>query len=161
MGLDTYFYRTNKSNVGKDFDPFKTSCVEVAYFRKFWGLLNFFPGYQGCEYIEVSRETIDSLCNLAKKLIKMLEKTLTDNGWIIEHSPLCKDSNGDWYHNFELENGLFTESLEEMTDNVCYEVFDCGDAFITYKVISLYQSFKDILDNTNWDTDSILMESDW
>lgn len=63
---------------------------EVAYFRKFWWVLNFF-GYSDSYYANdkpVSKEHIEEARNLAEKTIKMVMKHFTDKGFEIDQSPL-------------------------------------------------------------------------
>lgn len=173
MGLDTYFFRSSREaeEVLKKYEDNKYIRVnreEVAYFRKFWGLLNRF-NYGDVEYgtyVEISKEKIVELRDEAKKTIMLVEKYLTENGWEIAHSPLERVKlNGDYTKWLDecivLKNGIFTEALESECDSVCNEVYEESDSFLFRKVITLYQKFSDILDSTDFDKEIILMESDW
>lgn len=180
MGLDTYFVRTSRNafevykknlddNGYSQKDPYiNIRMDEVAYFRKFWSLfnrLNYSEEYYG-KYVEVPKEKIVALRDEAKKTIMMVEKYLVENGWEIEHSPLERIKlEGDYTKWLDecivLKSGVFTESLEDKCDEICNEVYEESDAFLFRKVITLYQKFSDILDNTNFDTELILHESDW
>lgn len=173
MGLDTYFFRSSREaeEVIKKYEDSKYIRVnreEVAYFRKFWSLLNRF-NYGDAEYgtyVEIPKEKIVELRDEAKKTIMMVEKYLTENGWEIEHSPFERVKlEGDYTKWLDecivLKNGIFTEALEEECDSVCNEVYEENDSFIFRKVVTLYQKFSDILDSTDFDKEIILMESDW
>lgn len=180
MGLDTRFVRTSKrafelykQNI--DEDGYSTldkyiiiKMDDVAYFRKFWSLLkrmNYSDKDYG-RYVEVSVDKIIELRNEAKKTILMVEKYLKDEGWEIENSPLNRiNLEGDytkWLDQcISLKNGVFTNSLEEKCDDICNEVYEESDAFLFRKVITLYQKFSDILEQTNFENEIILHESDW
>lgn len=180
MGLDTYFVRTSrnafeiyKQNLSEDGYGQKDSYInirmdEVAYFRKFWSLLhrmNYRDEDYG-KYVEVPMGKIVELRNEAKKTIMMVEKYLKEKGWEIEHSPLERVSiEGDytkWLDEcISLKNGVFTESLEDECDAICNEVYEESDAFLFRKVVTIYQKFSDILENTDFNKEIILHESDW
>lgn len=173
MGLDTYFCRISKeafSLIEKyECDKYiKVNTEEVAYFRKFWSLLNRFS-YNTDNYgkwVEVPIDKIIYLREEAKKTILMVLKFLKEHGWEVDHSPLnkinLKDDNAIWPDEcISLKNGVFTESLEDKCDEICNEVYEEYDAFLFRKVITLYQKFSDILEQTNFDTEMIIMSSDW
>lgn len=180
MGLDTYFVRTSrnafeiyKQNLSEDGYSQKDSYInvrmdEVAYFRKFWSLLNrlnYTDDNYG-KYVEVSMDKIVELRNEAKKTILMVLKYLKDSGWDIEMSPLERVTlEGDYSEWFDrcvsLKNGVFTEDLEDQCDNICSKVYEEPDAFLFRKVVTLYQKFSDILEKTDFDKEIILHESDW
>ena len=160
MGLDTYFYRVSKSDIYN-----RDKYNEVAYFRKFWSLLerlDYNSSLCGA-YIEVPFKTLVDLRNEAKKTIMMVEKYLTDNGWKIEQSPLNYNSNNndDYDDIFTLKNGIFTEDLESECDNICNKVYQESDSFLFRKVSYLYMRLTYILETTDFDNEVILHESDW
>lgn len=180
MGLDTNFVRTSrnayeiyKQNLDEDGynvvdDYVNIKMDEVAYFRKFWGLLGRldYSDENYGKYVEVPVDKIIELRNEAKKTIMMVEKYLKENGWEIEHSPLQRVKlEGDytkWLDEcISLKNGVFTESLEDECDAICNEVYEEADSFLFRKVVTLYQKFSDILEQTNFEKEIILHESDW
>lgn len=180
MGLDTNFVRTSrnayeiyKQNLSEDGYNIKDKYVtirmdDVAYFRKFWSLLRrlHYTDENYGKYVEVPKEKIKELRDEAKKTIMMVEKYLKEKGWEIEHSPLERVKlEGDytkWLDEcISLKNGVFTESLEEECDEICNEVYEEPDAFLFRKTITLYQTFSDILDQTDFEKELILHESDW
>lgn len=173
MGLDTYFFRSSieAEEVLKNYRDSKYIRVnreEVAYFRKFWSLLNRldYGDEEYGTYVEIPKEKIEELRDEAKKTIMMVEKYLTEIGWEIEHSPLERVKlEGDYTKWLDecivLKNGIFSEALESECDNVCNEVYEENDFFLFRKVITLFQKFSDILDSTDFDKELILTESDW
>lgn len=173
MGLDTYFNRISKEAYALmekyECDKYiKIQPEEVAYFRKFWSLLNRFD-YGDKNYgkwVEVPMDKLISLREEAKKTILMVLKFLKENGWEIDRSPLdrvkLEGDYTDWLDEcISLKNGVFTESLEDQCDEICYTVYEEPDAFLFRKVVTLYQKFSDALEQTNFDTEMIIMESDW
>ena len=181
MGLDTYFYRASKQDAC---DHFSYSYDEVAYFRKFWGLLKRLDySNEHCGmYIEVPRTKLVELATEARKTIMMVEKYLTDQGWQIKFSPLNKYSVYDLYKDIFnedddieplknefiwpeeviiLENGIFTDSIADECDHICEQVYKESDYAIFTKVVILYQKLTDILNDTDFNTQVILHESDW
>ncbi len=180
MGLDTAFVRTSrnayeiyKQNLDDSgymvIDKYVTIRMDdVAYFRKFWSLLdrlNYTDDDYG-KYVEVTKEKIEELRNEAKNTILVVEDYLKDNEWEIEHSPLERiDLDGDYIKWLDkcisLKNGVFTSSLEEKCDKICSEVYERSDDFLFRKVITLYQKFSDILEQTDFKKELILHESNW
>lgn len=161
MGLDTYFYRVSKSDLSN-----KDKYNEVAYFRKFWSLLERLDYNSSLcgTYVEVPFEKLVDLRNEAKKTTMMVEKYLTDNGWKIEKSPLNYNSNS--YNNncddiLTLKNGILTEDLESECDHICNKVYQEADDFLFRKVVYLYEQLTYILETTDFDNEVILHESDW
>jgi hypothetical protein len=173
MGLDTHFARISKEALTlmekyKNDKYIHIEHEEVAYFRKFWSLLNRFDygDDKYGEWVEVPLDKIISLREEAKKTILMVLKYLKEQGWEVDHSPLDRVGlEGDYTKWLDecitLKNGVFTESLEDSCDAICNEVYEESDAFLFRKVVTLYQKFSDILEQTNFDTEVILMESDW
>lgn len=180
MGLDTNFVRTSrnayeiyKQNLDEDGynvvdDYVNIKMDDVAYFRKFWSLLNRldYSDENYGKYVEVPVDKIIELRSEAKKTIMMVEKYLKDNGWEIQHSPLQRVKlEGDYTEWLDecisLKNGVFTESLEDECDAICNQVYEEPDAFLFRKVVTLYQKFSDILEQTNFEKEIILHESDW
>lgn len=163
MGLDTNFYRVSRSSDLYNKDKYN----EVAYFRKFWSLLERLDyNSDMCgTYVEVPFEKLVDLRNEAKKTIMMVEKYLTDNGWKIERSPLNYNSNSYNHNDYDdvltLKNGIFTEDLESECDNICSKVYQEADAFLFRKVSYLYEQLTYILETTDFDNEVILHESDW
>lgn len=157
MGLDTNFYRVSKSDIYN-----KNKYNEVAYFRKFWSLLDRLDYNSSLcgTYIEIPFKTLVDLRNEAKKTIMMVEKYLTDNGWKIERSPLNYNLNNN-DDVIILKNGIFTDELESECDNICSKVYQEADAFLFRKVSYLYEQLTYILETTDFDNEVILHESDW
>ena len=162
MGLDTNFYRVSKSDISNE-DKYN----EVAYFRKFWSLLERLDyNSDMCgTYVEVPFEKLVDFRNEAKKTIMMVEKHLTDNGWKIEQSPLNYNSNSYNHNDYDdiltLKNGIFTEDLEYECDHICNKVYQEADDFLFRKVSYLYEQLTYILETTDFDNEVILHESDW
>ena len=138
-----------------------STLTEVAYFRKFWSLMNILNYNDPYTYLSIPKEKIEELKEMARKTLLMVEKDIKEHGWEIEESPLNKDSDGNWYTDYKLANGIFTESMQEKADSICEEVYDESDAFLYHKTVTLYQSFSDILEKTDWDNEQILMSADW
>lgn len=141
---------------------------EVAYFRKFWWVLHFF-GYSDSEYANdkpIEKEQIEEARNLAEKSIKMVIKHFTDKGFVIEHSPLeYTGKTARWggvnpaYLTFK--NGILTDDLEEEANKICYSVFDEDDSYIFCKVCELYVQFSEILRDTDFNNEVIVMNANW
>ena len=141
---------------------------EVAYFRKFWWILEFF-GYSDEDYANdklVTKEQIEEARVLAEKAIKMVLKNFTDKGYEVEHSPL--EYKGDtlrWsgvkpeYLTFK--NAVLTDEIESEADIICASIFDCEDSYLFFKVCELYIQFSKILNETNWDNQQIVLNADW
>ena len=180
MGLDTYFVRTSrnafniyKQNLDDNGYDQKDHYInirmdEVAYFRKFWSLfnrLNYSEEDYG-KYVEVPKEKIIALRDEAKKTILMVLKFLKDEGCEIEHSPLeSVNLEGDYTKWLDacisLKNGIFTDTLEDKCDEICNKIYEESDDFLFRKVITIYQKFSDILEQTDFEKEVILHESDW
>lgn len=173
MGLDTTFCRISKEAFPLmekyECDKYiRIQPEEVAYFRKFWSLLNRFD--YGDEtygkWVEVPMEKIAQLRNEAKQTILKVEDYLRDGGHVINRSPLERvPLEGDcskWLDKcISLQDVKFTDDIESECDNVCNSVYEEPDAFLFRKVVTLYQKFSDILENTDFDKEVIIMESDW
>lgn len=175
MGLDTIFVRTSKEAYSmldkyRDDRYIKINLEEVAYFRKFWSLLYRF-NYGDANYgnwVEVPMEKIAQLRNEAKQTILKVENYLRGKGHIINHSLLERVKfDGDSSSWLELDECIslhdvqFTDDIERECDDVCNSVYEESDAYLFRKVVTLYQKFSDILENTDFDKEVILMESDW
>lgn len=143
------------------------SC-EVAYFRKFWWVLDFF-GYSDSDYANdkpVTKEQLEEAKNLAEKTIKMVMKHFNDKGYEIEHSPLEYNGNTARWGGKEpdyltFKNGILTEELEQEADEICDAVFDCDCSFLFHKICELYCQFTKILNETDWDNEQIVLNADW
>ncbi len=141
---------------------------EVAYFRKFWWVLDFF-GYSDSDYANdkpVTKEQLEEAKSIAEKSIKMVLKHFTDKGYEVEHSPL--EYKGDtifWggvkpeYLTFK--NAVLTDELESEADSICASIFDCEDSYLFFKVCELYVQFSKILNETDWDNEQIVLNADW
>lgn len=134
-----------------DNDPY-----EVAYFRKFWWVLDFF-GYSDSDYANdkpVTKEQLEEAKNLAEKTIKMVIKHFTDKGYEIEHSPLeyiGKTSRcGVKPEYLTFKNAVLTDELESEADSICASIYDCEDPYLFFKVCELYVQFSKILNETDW-----------
>lgn len=173
MGLDTLFVRTSKEAYSmldkyRDNKYIKINLEEVAYFRKFWSLLYRFD-YGDENYgnwVEVPMEKIAELRNEAKQTILKVENYLRCEGHIINRSPLERvQLEGDyskWLDDcISLQDVKFTDDIESECDDICNSVYEETDAYLFRKVVTLYQKFSDILENTDFDKEVILMESDW
>ena len=154
--------------VERESDFYDDRHCEVAYFRKFWWVLDFF-GYTDSDYANdkaVTKEQLEEAKNLAEKTIKMVIKHFTDKGFEIEHSPL--EYNGDtqrWggvkpkYLTFK--NAVLTDELESEADSICESIFDCEDSYLFFKVCELYTQFSNILNETDWNNEQIVLNADW
>lgn len=132
--------------------------TEVGYFRKFYYLLDYF-NYTSNDYAQdkiITEEAISALRDVAKKTLMMVEKDLTDNGWIIQQSPLSSDVD-----EVVLKNGIFTQEMEERADLICEKVFDDHSSFLYQKCIELYKYFTKILAETDFQKQEIVMNADW
>ena len=180
MGLDTSFVRTSRNAYEiykKNLDDSGYAVVDkyisirmddVAYFRKFWSLLdrlNYTDDNYG-KYVEVPKEKIEELRDEAKDTILMVEMFVKENGWELEHSFLDRvNIDGDYLkiigECISLKNGVFTNSFEDKCDKICSEVYERSDTSLFKKVVTLYQKFSDILDQTDFEKELILHESNW
>lgn len=141
---------------------------EVAYFRKFWYILEEL-GYSDKDYATdkiVTKEQLERLKTKAEKTIMMVEKDLKEKGWIVEKSPLNSDidlvRNGGSYDSYiSLKNGVFTDELEQEADAICEKVFDSNDSFLFWKVCELYFQFSRILKDTDFENETIVLNADW
>ena len=141
---------------------------EVAYFRKFWWVLHFFD-YADEDYANdkpVSKEKLEEAKNIAEKTIKMVIKHFTDKGFEIEHSPLeytgqTSRWGGKQPEYLTFKNGILTGELEEEADSICSDIFDCEDPFLFCKVCEMYTQFTQILNETDWDNEQIVLNADW
>lgn len=141
---------------------------EVAYFRKFWWVLNFF-GYSDSDYANdkpVNKEQIEEAKNLAEKTIKMVLKHFIDKGYEIEHSPLeytgqTSRCGGKQPEYLTFKNAVITDELESEADSICASIFDCEDSFLFCKVCEMYTQFTQILNETDWNNEHIVLNADW
>lgn len=141
---------------------------EVAYFRKFWWTLDFF-GYSDEDYGKdkpITKEKLEEAKSLAEKTIKMVIKHFTDKGFEVEHSPLgYTGKTARWgginpeYLTFK--NGVLTDEMEEEADSICSSVFDCEDSYLFTKICELYVQFTEILRDTDFENEVIVMSADW
>ena len=140
---------------------------EVAYFRKFWWVIDFF-GYSDEDYGKdkpVTKEQLEKAKDFAEKAIKMVIKHFTDKGFEIEHSPFdyvgkTARWGGDAYY-LTFKNGVLSDEIEEEADAICSDVFDCEASFIFTKVCELYVQFSEILRDTDFTKEVIVMNADW
>ena len=154
--------------VERESDFYDDRHCEVAYFRKFWWILNFFE-YTDSDYANdkpVSKEQIEEARNLAEKTIKMVMKHFTDKGFEIEHSPLeytgqTSRWGGKQPEYLTFKNGILSGELEQEADSICSDIFDCEDSFLFCKVCELYTQFTNILNETDWDYEQIVLNADW
>lgn len=141
---------------------------EVAYFRKFWWILDFF-GYSDEDYANdkpVSKEKLEEAKNIAEKTIKMVIKHFTDKGFEIEHTPLeytgqTSRWGGKQPEYLTFKNGILSGELEEEANSICSDIFDCEDPFLFCKVCEMYTQFTQILNETDWDNEQIVLNADW
>lgn len=151
MGLDIHFTRKKTTND-------KMLTEEVAYFRKFWWLIHHFDYKEECcgQDVEITKEQIEELVTLSKKMILMVEKHFKDSGWEIERSPInCNTSD------ISFRNGLVTDKLIEEADDICAETLDSFDDLLFYKVCEIYTQFKRVLETTDLDSQKIYMSANW
>lgn len=155
-----YYIDNNYNNI--------SNGEEVGYFRKFWWLNNYL-NYTDDNYAEdkpITKEQLQELKNLAEKTIIMVEKHFSEQGLIVNHSPLNKNYTPIRYSGIRPElivfkNGLFTEAKEKEADNICKTVFNSDDNFLFSKVCDLYKYTKDMLENTDFEKEQIVYNADW
>lgn len=146
-----------------------SSGIEVGYFRKFWWLNDDVFNYTDPFYnqnIPVTKEKLEELNTLSKKIIMMVEKHFTDQGWIIETSPIRSDyatgwEGGDTRTYIVLENGIFTEEMENEADAICEKAIPSSDSFLFHKVCDLYTYTKRILEETDFKKYDIVYNANW
>lgn len=141
---------------------------EVAYFRKFWWILNRF-NYSDEHYatdMVVSKDNISDIVEFARKLILTVEKVFTDKGLVIDKSPL--DYKGPIYYYdlsmndyLSFSNSIITDEIKECADNICSDALDSSDSFLFHKVCYMYIQFKYILESTDWGNEAIYINADW
>lgn len=140
----------------------------VAYFRKFWWLLERF-NYSDENYgkdMQISKEDLEDIVEYARKIILTVEKHFNDNGWVIEKSPTLNKCNVYYYdfsldNYFSFKNGIVTEKLMDEADDICSEILDSNDSFLFRKVCYMYMQFSYILESTDWDKEALYMCADW
>ena len=145
------------------------SGTELGYFRKFWWLNDEFFHYSDANYAQdmlVTKEQIQELNTLSKKILMMVEKHFTDKGLIIEKSPLNFNGTtvrwgGSKAEYLTFTNSLFTQNMENEADTICEDALQSSDAFLFYKVSDLYIYTKSILTETNFDTEQIIYTANW
>ena len=141
---------------------------EVAYFRKFWWILDFF-NYSDNDYGQdkvVTKEQIIELRNRAELVIKEVEKYFINKGYEIERSPLSyKGDTSRFCYNkpiyLSFKNKEYTEEDELEADRISYNYFECNDDFIFYKVCELFIYFSKILEETDFEKYQIVLNADW
>lgn len=151
-----------------DYGFYTDQYNEVAYFRKFWWVINFF-NYSDSDYANdkpVTKEQLEKARILAEKTIKMVIKHFTDKGFEVEHSPLEYTGYTSRYGGIEpdylsFKNGVMTDEMEDEADAICSDVFDDSDAFLFHKVCELYVQFTKILNETDFDNEQIVLNADW
>jgi hypothetical protein len=154
--------------VERESDFYDDRHCEVAYFRKFWWVLHFF-GYADSDYANdkaVTKEQLEEAKNLAEKTIKMVIKHFTDKGFKIEHSPLeyiGKTSRwgGKQPEYLTFKNGILSGELEDEANEICSDIFDSEDAYLFCKVCEMYCQFSNILNETDWSNEQIVLNADW
>lgn len=148
---------------------FSSSGIEVGYFRKFWWLNDDVFHYTDPYYatnIPVTKEKLEELNTLSKKIIMMVEKHFTDQGWIIKTSPIHSDyvtgrEGGDTRTYIVFENGVFTEEMENEADEICEKAIPSSDAFLFHKVCDLYIYTKRILEETDFEKYQVVYNANW
>lgn len=141
---------------------------EVAYFRKFWWIVNYFD-YRDEDYdkdVEATKSQIEDLVSVSRKIILMVEKNFTDKGFEVEHSPLEYQGNtarwgGDRSTYLTFKNSLFTDEMIDEADQICASALNSEDAFLFYKVCDMFIEFNKILETTDWDKQKIYINADW
>ena len=141
---------------------------EVAYFRNFWWILGFFD-YSDSDYAEdklVTIEQLEEAKSISEQIIKDVIKHFIGKGFEIESSPLDYNGHtsrigGNKSYFLTFKNGLFTEELEDEANDICSGLLGCNDSNLFYKVCEMYVQFKNILNNTDWDNECIVLNSDW
>lgn len=141
---------------------------EVAYFRKFWWVVNYFD-YRDEDYskdVEATKSQIEELVSISKKTILMVEKNFIDKGFEVEHSPLEYHGStsrwgGDRSKYLTFKNSLFTDEMIDEADRICESALDSKDAFLFYKVCDMFIEFSKILETTDWSKQKIYIKADW
>lgn len=120
MGLDIYLYRSSRRALEREEkaraegDKY-TSAIkdEIAYFRKFWALLDRFPEYQYGEDMEIPKEKLIELRNEAFNCIKAICEAFKGE---IECSPLGIDPDAD-VPSPKLPYGEYSKWIQFIPDN--------------------------------------------
>lgn len=141
---------------------------EVAYFRKFWWVVNYFD-YRDEDYskdVEATKSQIEELVSISKKTILMVEKNFIDKGFEVEHSPLEYQGStsrwsGDRSKYLTFKNSLFTDEMIDEADQICASALNSEDAFLFYKVCDMFIEFSKILETTDWSKQKIYIKADW
>lgn len=140
---------------------------EVAYFRKFWWIVNYFD-YRDEDYdkdVEVTKSQIEDLLSISRKIILMVEKNFTDKGFEVEHSPLEYQGNSRWNGDrskyLTFKNSLFTDEMMDEADQICASALNSEDTFLFYKVCDMFIEFSKILETTDWNKQRIYIKADW
>jgi len=141
---------------------------EVAYFRKFWWIINRF-NYNDEHYatdMRLTKSDIEDIVEFSRKVILTVEKSFKDDNLVIDKSPL--DYKGPvYYYNLSLDNclsfsnSIITDEIEDSANHICESILDSSDANLFFKVCYMYIQFKYILDSTDWDNEAIYLNADW
>lgn len=151
---------------------------EIAYFRKFWWLINKF-NYDDSWYdkdMTITLQNFQELYSLSESAIKAVIEHFTKKKYKVIISPLSENAdrttlrNGrrDYsnllvfkYRNYEIDLYKQEKLISEAND-VCKQFFqDSKDLYLFCKVCELYWQADYIIKNTDWESEYIVMNADW
>ena len=134
---------------------------EVAYFRKFYFLRSYFDYTQDMygEDLVITRNQIEDLFYRAEAAIKDTIAYFNVRGYYIQKSVL--DDNFDFGDDYLQIKGHEMSSADyEEADSLCTKFFD-EEENLFRNVCILYQKTSEILRDTDFDRDEIVMTADW
>lgn len=135
---------------------------EVLYFRKFHYLLDYFE-YGDDEYskdMTVTKEQCEELYARAEKCLRDVDKYLAkQNGCSATH-----DCESGVLLNYTVlgdmkETKLIHKHINEIT-NKAFPCSGCNDSYIDH-ISRLFTGMRNILQNTDWETEEIVFNADW
>lgn len=135
---------------------------EVLYFRKFHYLLDYFE-YGDDEYskdMTITKEQCEELCERAAKCLRDVDKYLAkQNGCAATHD--CES--GVLLNYAVLGDMKATKRIHERINEITNEAFPCSgwDDSCLDHVARLFTGMRDILQNTDWETEDIVFNADW
>lgn len=140
---------------------YSKSREEVAYFRKFYFLRSYFDYTQDMygEDLVITRNQIEDLFYRAEAAIKSTVSYFNKRGYYVQRSVL--DDKFDLSGGYLQIRGHEMDSADyEEADSLCAKFFD-EEENLFINVCTLYQRTSEILQDTDFDMDEIVMTADW
>jgi hypothetical protein len=168
MGLDIYFSKVNRVDYSTNKEKAVEKEISIGYFRKVNCLLPFF-GYEGnCEYLEIEKCQIEDLIETAKELLDNYETFKQDLLKLnCDYEKANETSNEEDKKQIEEKLDLLWKAFEELADKklpTC-DGFYFGDTeyrdWYIEDLLEIVEDFTKILEETDFDTEQVLMYCWW